>query len=139
MITQQNDFCVIKIADFGLSKIVSPTERIKSDSETLYYIPPEVLWRILYNKEIDTWSMGVILYCLLTGYFPFYSKDENKLAEKIINEELEFNNYYRETRSNSVQVLIKCCLDKSRDNRINIDNFINYPWFNKDKIKKYSI
>ena len=37
--------------------------------------------------------------------------------------------FYWEYRSKIVQDLIKCYLDKSRDNRINIDNFINHPWF----------
>ena len=65
MITQQNDFGIIKIMDFGLSKIVSTQEKMVDGYGTLSYVAPEVLLRTPYNKEVDIWSMGVILYYML--------------------------------------------------------------------------
>ena len=139
MITQQNDYGVIKIMDFGLSKIVSPNERIVDGYGTLSYVAPEVLLRTPYNKEVDIWSMGVILFYMLSGTLPFRGMIEQEVAEKIVYDELEFDEDDWETRSQKVQDLITCCLQKKKEDRITIDQFINHPWFKKNMKQKYSM
>ena len=139
MITQQNDFGVIKIMDFGLSKIVSPNERLVDGYGTLSYVAPEILLRTPYNKEVDIWSMGVILFYMLSGRLPFRGKKEQDVAEKIVYDELEFDEDDWETRSVSVQDLIRACLNKDKDKRIKIDDFINHPWFKKNRKQKLSM
>ena len=139
MITQQNDFGIIKIMDFGLSKIVSPNEKMIDGYGTLSYVAPEVLLRTPYNKEVDIWSMGVILFYMLTGLLPFRGKKEQEVAERIVYEDLEFEEEQWEIRSQSVQDLIKCCLERSMEKRITIDDFINHPWFKKNRNQKLSM
>ena len=139
MITQQNDFGVIKIMDFGLSKIISPNEQLLDGYGTLSYVAPEVLLRTPYNKEVDIWSMGIILFYMLSGKLPFRGRKEQEVAEKIVYEELEFEVDDWEMRSFSVQDLIKKCLEKSREKRITIDEFINHPWFKKNRKQKMSM
>ena len=139
MITQQNDYGVIKIMDFGLSKIVSPNERMVEGYGTLSYVAPEVLLRTPYNKEVDIWSMGVILYYMLSGRLPFRGRREQEVAEKIVYDPLEFDEDDWETRSQRVQDLITLCLEKKKEDRITIDEFINHPWFKKNMKQKYSM
>ena len=103
MITQQNDYGVIKIMDFGLSKILSPNERMVDGYGTLSYVAPEVLLRTPYNKEVDIWSMGVILFYMLSGKLPFRGHKEQEVAEKIVYDPLEFDEDDWETRSQKVQ------------------------------------
>ena len=131
MITQQNDFGVIKIMDFGLSKIVSTQETMVDGYGTLSYVAPEVLLRTPYNKEVDIWSMGVILYYMLCGHLPFKGNKEVIIAEKIVNDDLEFNDEEWEVRSKRVKELINSCLKKEPKERITIDEFLNHPWFKK--------
>ena len=139
MITQQNNYGVIKIMDFGLSKIVSPNEKMVDGYGTLSYVAPEVLLRTPYNKEVDIWSMGVILFYMLSGKLPFRGKKEKEVAEKIVYEELEFDEDDWETRSQKVKDLIESCLQKKKEKRITIDEFINHPWFKKNMKQKLSM
>ena len=139
MITQQNDFGVIKIMDFGLSKIVSTQERMVDGYGTLSYVAPEVLLRTPYNKEVDIWSMGVILFYMLCGHLPFKGNKEVIIAEKIVNDDLEFDEEEWEVRSKKVRDLITSCLKKEPEERISIDDFINHPWFKKLMKPKNSV
>ena len=139
MITQQNDYGVIKIMDFGLSKIVSTQEKMVDGYGTLSYVAPEVLLRTPYNKEVDIWSMGVILYYMLCGHLPFKGNKEVIIAEKIVNDDLEFDEEEWEVRSKKVRELISCCLKKEPEERITIDEFLNHPWFKKLMKPKNSV
>ena len=139
MITQQNDFGVIKIMDFGLSKIVSTQEKMVDGYGTLSYVAPEVLLRTPYNKEVDIWSMGVILYYMLCGHLPFKGNKEAVIAEKIVNDDIEFNDEEWEIRSKKVKELIASCLKKEPEERITIDKFLNHPWFKKLMKPKHSV
>ena len=139
MITQQNDFGVIKIMDFGLSKIVSTQEKMVDGYGTLSYVAPEVLLRTPYNKEVDIWSMGVILYYMLCGHLPFKGNKEVIIAEKIVNDDLEFDEEEWEIRSKKVRELISSCLKKEPEERITIDEFLNHPWFKKLMKPKNSV
>ena len=76
---------------------------------------------------------------MLTGKLPFRGKKEQEVAEKIVYEDLEFDEDDWEIRSQSVQDLIKCCLEKNREKRITIDEFINHPWFKKNRKQKLSM
>ena len=139
MITQQNDFGIIKIMDFGLSKIVSPKEKMVDGYGSLSYVAPEVLLRTPYNKEVDIWSIGVILFYMLSGHLPFRGSKEEVVANKIVFESPEFDEDDWETRSKGVQNLILSCLEKKVENRITIEQFFNHPWFKKNMKQKYSV
>ena len=139
LITQQNDFGIIKIMDFGLSKIISPKEKMVDGYGSLSYVAPEVLLRTPYNKEVDIWSIGVILFNMLCGHLPFRGSKEEVVANKIVFEAPEFDENDWETRSNTVRNLIESCLEKKVENRITIEQFLNHPWFKKNMKQKYSV
>ena len=131
MITQKDKDSEIdvKIMDFGLSKIVSSEEKLSEGFGTLYYAAPEIIQNNPYNKEIDVWSLGVILFYMFTGCYPFMGKDEEEIEEKIINEPVEFKDGEWKRISENVQDLIRKCLEKDPEERIAIDDFINHSWF----------
>ncbi len=56
---------VLKVADFGLSKISMPNELLSDSCGTPAYVAPEVLSRKGYTKEVDMWSAGIIFYTLV--------------------------------------------------------------------------
>lgn len=60
---------VCKIGDFGLARFVEMTAN--SNCGTQNYMAPEILKSIPYGQEVDIWSMGVLLYYMFFGEFPF--------------------------------------------------------------------
>ena len=68
MITRGND---VKLIDFGLSKNAGISNgSMHTIAGTPYYMAPEVL-KGSYNDKADMWSLGVLLYTLVSGYLPF--------------------------------------------------------------------
>ncbi|OWZ23285.1 Protein kinase [Phytophthora megakarya] len=79
----------LKIADFGLSKLVHPEELMKMPCGTLNYVAPEVLALVGYGREADIWSLGVIMYLLLRGILPFSGKDKKEVIQKTLHAEID--------------------------------------------------
>ena len=72
----------IKVIDFGTSAKYTEGEKMKQTFGTAYYIAPEVLTSE-YNEKCDVWSIGVILYILLSGRPPFDGKDDREIVRKV--------------------------------------------------------
>jgi serine/threonine protein kinase len=76
---------IIKICDFGVSKIIRKGEVIKGKCGTPAYIAPEILIDRGYSGfSSDIWSLGIILYCFVTGTVPFKANNMNDLTKKIL-------------------------------------------------------
>lgn len=71
----------IKIADFGLSKIIGHDMVLKTACGTPGYVAPEVLKCEGYDQAVDLWSVGVIMYILLCGFPPFYHENTAVLCK----------------------------------------------------------
>ncbi len=135
MLTESNEKGIVKIMDFGLSKILGKNERSIEGFGTLTFVAPEVLIRTPYNKEIDIWSLGVTLYLMLSGTLPFDDENDNeeKIAKLAVYSEVKFPKNIWGTRSGEVIDLIKRCLNKEPKYRIKVDDILNHEW-----IKKYN-
>jgi hypothetical protein len=85
----------VRLTDFGLSKenISSIDSGAHSFCGTPEYLAPEVLNRAGHGYAVDWWSLGALLYEMLTGLPPFYCRDRTVLFEKIKKGTLEFPEY----------------------------------------------
>ena len=132
MLTEANDNGKVKIMDFGLSKIMGPQEKASDGFGTINFVAPEVLSRTPYNKSIDIWSIGVILYYVLSGRLPFDDPSDNDevIAKYTVFKEVEFPKQFWGKRSSEVIDLISKCLIKKPEKRITIEGVLNHEWFN---------
>jgi serine/threonine protein kinase len=74
----ETDESEIKIADFGLAKLLNQSQVMATACGTPGYVAPEILEGKPYTDKVDCWSLGVITYIILCGFPPFY--DENNAA-----------------------------------------------------------
>ncbi|KAM9772538.1 protein kinase C theta type isoform 1-T1 [Syngnathus typhle] len=74
----------VKIADFGMCKEkMSEEARTSTFCGTPDYIAPEILLGQKYNRSVDWWSFGVLLYEMLIGQSPFHGRDEEELFQSV--------------------------------------------------------
>ncbi|CAD6186933.1 unnamed protein product [Caenorhabditis auriculariae] len=105
----------IKIADFGLCKEeIRFGDKTSTFCGTPEYLAPEVLEDNDYGRCVDWWGVGVVLYEMMCGRLPFYSKDHQKLFELILGGELRFPSKL----SPEAKILLSGLLVKDPANRL---------------------
>eukprot|EP00347_Sterkiella_histriomuscorum_P009944 403339273 len=85
LMSDSTDQAQLKLADFGFSTIVGPSQQANEGMGSLIYTAPEIISGKPYGLEIDLWSFGVILYYLLTGEYPFVQDSTEALVHNILN------------------------------------------------------
>eukprot|EP00743_Colponemidia_sp_Colp-15_P001942 GILK01002114.1.p1 GENE.GILK01002114.1~~GILK01002114.1.p1 ORF type:complete len:470 (+),score=51.67 GILK01002114.1:200-1609(+) len=118
----------IKIADFGLSRPLSEGQLLVSQCGTPGYIAPEVLAGNGYGKEIDMWSLGVILFILLCGYPPFYADTEMETFDLIKACRYEFADKFWSGISLQAKDLVSKLLRKNPADRLTASQVLRHPW-----------
>ena len=88
--SDETEFALPKIVDFGLSKMIGPKEKANEPFGTLGYTAPEVLQNEPYSYNCDVWSIGCIMYALLAGSLPFDHKEPKELIRMTINDAVKF-------------------------------------------------
>lgn len=134
LLASSEEETVLKITDFGLSKIVSSATMMKTLCGTKMYVAPEILFgggTYKYTQLVDVWSMGVLLYYCLSGYEPF--TDESIDVEYLIKEAI-FSmppQSWLEI-SSEAQSIIRRMLTKDPSDRIKVHEILEDSWMQDD-------
>mmetsp|Transcript_7128 Transcript_7128/g.7821 ORF Transcript_7128/g.7821 Transcript_7128/m.7821 type:complete len:359 (+) Transcript_7128:45-1121(+) len=118
----------IKLADFGLSRVYTEEMLMSTACGTPGYVAPEILNAEGYDKEVDMWSTGVIMYILLCGYPPFYSENEAELFENIMSGKFEYHSPYWDEISDEAKDLLNHLLVVDPQKRLNATQALSHAW-----------
>jgi tRNA A-37 threonylcarbamoyl transferase component Bud32 len=131
----------IVITDFGLSKegLHSSSDTTQTFCGTPEYLAPEIIRGENYNKAVDWWSLGILIFEMINGLPPFYSKREDIMYDKIISEDIIFPDNF----SNDAKDIISRFLNRNPLLRLQDPKDIkSHPFFRNiefDKLKRKEI
>ena len=120
----------IVIIDFGISGMSNGNQREKIKAGTTSFLPPEIVSGEEYssNQKIDIWALGVILYLMVEGNYPFNGKNRKEISKSILKDNLEFNKKIK--ISTPLKTLIGGMLEKNYRFRIDDQSEMFDKWFN---------
>ncbi|RLV93846.1 Serine/threonine-protein kinase RAD53 [Spathaspora sp. JA1] len=140
ILIKQDDPILVKITDFGLAKFSDNTTFMKTFCGTLAYVAPEVITgkygssqaatspKDNYSCLVDIWSLGCLVYVLLTSHLPFNGKTQANMFTKIKRGE------FHEAPLNSYEVsqqgrdFLECCLQVIPRLRITAEEALKHKW-----------
>lgn len=126
LLKRSDEHLLLKVSDFGLSKILRPSnvEFMKTRCGTPAYVAPEILLGENYTSSVDIWSLGVVLYVIVFGQYPFESPHLHEMYEKIISGQIDFP--FRISRD--LEDIIRGMLTVDPAERLSIVSIANHPW-----------
>jgi len=129
---------LVKVTDMGLSKLVDLDTVLKTICGTPMYIAPEVLAvEVLgnYTVKVDCWSLGVILYILLSGAPPF-SADycSIPMRDQILSGKFVFYTKFWHGVSEQAKDLVSSLLKVNPEERLSAQDILKHPWMKDDDV-----
>ncbi|KAG1052335.1 hypothetical protein G6F43_005521 [Rhizopus delemar] len=119
----------IKIIDFGLSNLYSPTQQLDTFCGSLYFAAPELLRAKEYTgPEVDVWSFGIVIYVLVCGKVPFDDTNLPALHEKIKRGQVD---HYPDHLGKDCLDLLSKIFVVNPSERITLSAIRSHPWMNK--------
>uniref|UniRef100_A0A2K6TRS4 protein kinase C n=1 Tax=Saimiri boliviensis boliviensis TaxID=39432 RepID=A0A2K6TRS4_SAIBB len=126
LLASAEPFPQVKLCDFGFARIIGEKSFRRSVVGTPAYLAPEVLRSKGYNRSLDMWSVGVIIYVSLSGTFPF-NEDED-INDQIQNAAFMYPpNPWKEISGEAID-LINNLLQVKMRKRYSVDKSLSHPW-----------
>ena len=120
----------VKIVDFGFARVKRGCEPLHTPCFTLPYAAPEVVARQGYDQSCDLWSLGAILYAILSKKPPFRTGSPD-LATRIRAGEIDFDGESWNHLSSLAKQVAKGLLTVDPNKRLTASDLANHPWLNE--------
>ncbi|CAI7825058.1 unnamed protein product [Closterium sp. NIES-53] len=120
---------VVKLADFGLAKLLQPTQAMANGNKgSQLYKAPEVAQSRWYTTQADMWSLGVVLYALLSARFPPRDAQGMVAWEAVSDQRLLFKGGSWKEVSEEAKALVGVLLSWDPKGRLDCGEVFNHPW-----------
>lgn len=119
--------CAVKLADFGLARLFQKGQIMTTKVGSALYMSPQVLAG-RYDEACDSWSMGVIMYILLSGNPPFKGENEQEVLAKVKKGTFSFNAREWMSVSEDAKDLIKLLMKREPHNRYTPQQALSHSW-----------
>ena len=128
---KKRDYSTLKLIDFGLATTTRNKKRNSCGSP--YYMAPEII-NGHFCKKTDIWSVGVIIYLMLTGKHPFEITKEGKedIFDIILSKDYDVTELDKSECSEEAKDIILKTLVKDPDKRLSTEECLNHPWIRKN-------
>lgn len=126
LLASESSFPQVKLCDFGFARIIGEKSFRRSVVGTPAYLAPEVLTSKGYNRSLDMWSVGVIIYVSLSGTFPF--NEDEEISDQIQNAAFMYPpNPWKEISQEAID-LISNLLQVNTRKRFTVDKSLCHVW-----------
>ncbi|KAF9478621.1 Pkinase-domain-containing protein [Pholiota conissans] len=121
---------IIKIADFGLAKVVNSVTMLRTMCGTPSYLAPEVILEPPegYNNLVDSWSVGVIVFSMLTNQAPFFEDENMDIRSRILNRKIDWDSLESHELSLEAVNFIECLLQFRPRQRMSLTKALHHEW-----------
>ncbi|TNV87738.1 hypothetical protein FGO68_gene16316 [Halteria grandinella] len=118
-----------KFVDFGLSFLLFPGQTSEEPVGSLAFLSPEIVKYLPHTAQTDVWSLGIVVYIIMTGRFPFVSTEAVQITmQNIAHKEINFNQSFWIEKSSQAKDLIAQMLKKDAKERITTQKLLEHPW-----------
>ncbi|XP_032865977.1 ribosomal protein S6 kinase alpha-3 isoform X2 [Tyto alba] len=134
----------IRICDFGFAKqLRAENGLLMTPCYTANFVAPEVLKRQGYDAACDIWSLGVLLYTMLTGYTPFANGPDDtpeEILARIGSGKFSLSGGYWNTVSDTAKDLVSKMLHVDPHQRLTAAQVLGHPWIvHCDQLPQYQL
>lgn len=119
----------VKLTDFGLSKVLTKSEKMKSICGTPEYLAPEMLTKGGYGQSCDWWALGCVIYEMVTGMPPFFSNSRKDLFESILQHKPKYPSSLSPSLVKMLDGLLEKDFTKRLGSKLGAKDIKNHFWF----------
>lgn len=128
LVTEKDEDVIVKIIDFDTAARLNEVGVVSGLFGTAYYMAPELL-QPEYNEKCDMWSVGIIMFNLLTGLMPYGGLSDHKVASNIQKFQINLSMPELSLVSETCKNLLSKLLKKDPKKRIDAETALNDEWF----------
>lgn len=122
----------IKLIDFGMAKQIT-TDYLTEMCGSPHYISPELIKK-KYTISSDIWALGVMVFFMLTGKYPFEGKSTPKVVDEILNKNINWKSKELSSLSQEAIDFLKKLLERNEKKRLTACQALNHPWIRSGDI-----